>query len=49
MLKLYYILNKILNTKFPACKYKILPLVGNYPRLRTAAIMGRGTQKVENH
>jgi len=29
MLKLYYILNKILNTKFPACKYKILPPVEN--------------------
>jgi len=30
MLKLYYILNKILNIKFPPCKYKIPP-GGEFP------------------
>ena len=36
--QLYYILNKILNTKFPPCKYKIPPWWGISPRLRTHVV-----------
>ena len=40
MLQLHYILNKILDTKFPPCKYKILPWWGISPWLRTHELGG---------
>jgi len=44
MLKLYYILNKILNIKFPPCKYQI-PLVGNSPPVENPWLMLNTTLK----